>query len=149
MSNLFDEIFSVERYENNDLVYIDENLKDFRVKDVMSYRKWLENFKKYNNIKVEGLDNKNYHKSLLKDIQLQIKVNSVQLFFNQLGGFSFPKHTDDVNVFLYVIKGAKNVFIDDEPILIKECQGISIPKGTPHQVNSLPDTWALSIGYDE
>lgn len=145
---LNDEMVSFFRYENNQIIYIDKNGKDHKVKDKMTFGEWIKIHKEVSNIKIEGLEDKLFHSKILKDFKLDHSVNSVHLFYNQHGGFSFPEHTDDTNVILYIVKGLKKVYVDGNPILIKEKQIISIPKGVKHKVDSSPDTWALSIGYD-
>lgn len=144
---LNDELISYNRYENNQLIFIDEKGKDFLVKSQFTYSDWIKNYKSVPHIKVEGLEDNNYHLSLLKDYDLDYKIKNVHLFYNQLGGYSFPEHADDVNVLLCVIKGQKKLFVDNTLILVKEEEAISIPKGVKHKVKSLPFTWALSIGY--
>ena len=144
---LNDELISYTRYENNQIVYIDKDGKDYRVKDQLTFSNWAKTYKSASNIKVEGLEDNNYHIQLLKDYNLSFKMKNVHLFYNQLGGFSFPEHTDDINVLLCVIKGSKKVFTENYPIIINEGQSISIPKGAKHKVESSPFTWALSIGY--
>lgn len=144
-----EEITSFSRYEKNQLSYIDQDYKDFKVTDSMSFGGWINKYKTFPNIIVSGLEDKSYHLEILKKFNLNYKINSVILFYNQLGGFSFPEHKDDVSVFLYVVKGAKKIYLDKQPFLIKEEQGITIPKDCSHRVDSLPETWALSIGYDE
>jgi mannose-6-phosphate isomerase-like protein (cupin superfamily) len=144
---LNDELISYTRYENNQIIYIDKEGKDYKVKDEITFSNWVKNYKSIPHIKVEGLEDNNYHLQLLKDYDLNFKMKNAHLFYNQLGGFSFPEHTDDINVLLCVIKGSKKVFIENYPIIVNEGQSISIPKGAKHKVESLPFTWALSIGY--
>jgi mannose-6-phosphate isomerase-like protein (cupin superfamily) len=144
---LNDEIISYTRYENNQIIFIDNDGKDHKVKNKLTYGDWIKKYKNVTNIKVEGLEDNNYHLQLLKDYDLNFKMKNVHLFYNQLGGFSFPEHIDDIDVLLCVIKGGKKVFIENYPIVVNEGQSISIPKGAKHKVESLPFTWALSIGY--
>jgi mannose-6-phosphate isomerase-like protein (cupin superfamily) len=145
---LTDEILSFTRYENNQIIYIDKEGKDYKVKDEITYSNWIKTYKDIPHIKVEGLEDKSFHLKILKDFNLDHKVNNVHLFYNQYGGFSFPEHADDTNVLLYIVKGSKKVYSDNHPILVKQEQAISIPKGVKHRVDSSPDTWALSIGYE-
>jgi len=144
---LNDELISYTRYENNQIIYIDKEGKDYKVKNEVTYSNWVKNYKNIPHIKVEGLEDNNYHLQLFKDYDLNFKMKNVHLFYNQLGGFSFPEHTDDINVLLCVIKGSKKVYVENTPIIVNENQAISIPKGVKHKVESLPFTWALSIGY--
>jgi mannose-6-phosphate isomerase-like protein (cupin superfamily) len=145
---LTDEIMSFSRYENNQIIYIDKEGKDYKVKDKITYGSWIKTYKDIPHIKVEGLEDKFFHLKILKDFNLDYKVNSVHLFYNQYGGFSFPEHSDDTNVLLYIVKGSKKVYVDNHPTLINEKQAFFIPKGVNHKVDSLPNTWALSIGFN-
>jgi len=144
---LNDELISFTRYQNNQIIYIDKKGNDYRVKEQMTYGDWIKTYKTISHIKIEGLEDNNYHLQLLKDYNLNFKTKNVHFFYNQLGGFSFPEHTDDIDVLLCVIKGSKKIYTENYPILIEEGQSISIPKGAKHKVESLPFTWALSIGY--
>jgi len=145
---LTDEIMSFSRYENNQIIYIDKEGKDYKVKEEITYGTWIKTYKDISHIKVEGLEDKSFHLKILKDFKLNHKVNSVHLFYNQYGGFSFPEHADDTNVLLYVVKGSKKVYVDNHPIMLKEEQMIFIPKGVKHKVDSSENTWALSIGFN-
>jgi mannose-6-phosphate isomerase-like protein (cupin superfamily) len=145
---LTDEILSLSRYTNNQIIYIDKEGRDYKVKDEITYGSWTKTYKDIPHIKVEGLEDKSFHLKVLKDFQLDNKVNSVHLFYNQYGGFSFPEHADDTNVLLYIVKGSKKVYIDKHSVLVKEEQAVFIPKGLKHKVDSSPNTWALSIGFD-
>jgi len=148
INDLTDEILSFTRYENNQIIYIDKEGKDYKVKDKITYGVWTKTYKDIPHIKVEGLEDKSFHSKILKDFNLVYKINSVHLFYNQYGGFSFPEHADDTNVLLYIVKGSKKVYIDKHPILVKEEQAIFIPKGVKHRVDSSENTWALSIGFN-
>ena len=143
IDELLSEVLNYDRFADYQIQIIDKNGKDFFAKDIVSYAKWVSVWKKYNNVKVEGLDDKNYHKKLINK-----RVNSNHLFVNNKGGFSFKEHKDDTNVYLYVVKGIKYVHMNDDVFTISAGEGIHIPSGTYHKVDSEPDTWALSIGYD-
>ena len=110
---LNDELISYTRYENNQIIYIDKEGKDYKVKNEITYSNWVKNYNTIPHIKVEGLEDNNYHLQLLKDYDLNFKMKNVHLFYNQLGGFSFPEHTDDINVLLCVLKGSKKVFVEN------------------------------------
>lgn len=148
INTLTDEILSLSRYTNNQIIYIDQEGKDYKVKDEITYGNWIKTYKNMPHIKVEGLEDKFFHLKILKDFELDHKVNSVHLFYNQYGGFSFKEHTDNTNVLLYIVKGSKKVYSDNHPILVKKEQAILISKGMKHRVDSAPDTWALSIGCE-
>jgi len=148
INDLTDEILSFSRYENNQIIYIDKEGRDYKVKDQITYGTWIKTYKDISHIKVEGLEDRSFHSKILKDFNLDYKVNSVHLFYNQYGGFSFPEHADDTNVFLYIAKGSKKIYIDKHPVFVKEEQAIFIPKGVKHRVDSSENTWALSIGFN-
>lgn len=140
---LLSEILSYDRYADYQIQIIDKDGNDHFAKDLVSYDKWISVWKTYPNIKVEGLDDKNYHTK----INFDKRINSNHLFVNNKGGYSFKKHKDDTNVYLYVVKGKKYVHMNDDVYTVSTGEGIHIPEGTYHKVDSEPDTWALSIGY--
>ena len=140
---LLSEILSYDRYADYQIQIIDKDGNDHFAKDLVSYDKWISVWKNYPNIKVEGLDDKNYHTR----INFDKRINSNHLFVNNKGGYSFKKHKDDTNVYLYVVKGKKYVHMNDDVYTVSTGKGIHIPEGTYHKVDSEPDTWALSIGY--
>jgi len=148
IKTLTSEIEDYSKYEKNQLIFIQDK-KDYRVKDVMSFTEWVKRWKDYDSIKVEGLPH-----SIVPDLGLK-KINSVHLFVNNKGGYSFDKHCDDTNVALFCVKGHKRVHIyekkDDELGIIHQLykdHPMFIKKGVYHEVNSERDSWALSIGYD-
>ena len=145
IDDLLGEVLSYDRYADYQIQVIDEKGNDHFAKDLISYGKWAEVWKTYPNIKVEGLDDKPYHKKLIDEGFR--RVNSNHLFVNNKGGFSFKEHKDDTNVYLHVLKGAKKVHMNGNIHTISSGQGIYIPQGVYHKVDSEPDTWALSIGY--
>ena len=108
----------------------------------MSYSDWINSYKDFNGIKVEGLETTNLPKHFKS-----IKVKNIHLFLNQKSGFSFKWHSDDLNVFLYVVKGYKRVYIKNKMFKLQAGEGVYIPKHTLHKVFSDKNTWALSIGY--
>jgi mannose-6-phosphate isomerase-like protein (cupin superfamily) len=140
---LLSEVLNYDRYADYQIQIIDKDGNDHFAKDLVSYDKWINVWQTYPNIKVEGLDDKNYHTK----IDFDKRVNSNHLFVNNKGGFSFKKHKDDTNVYLYVVKGKKYVHMNDDVYTVSTGEGIHIPKGKYHKVDSEPNTWALSIGY--
>ena len=145
MNNLYNEVTSYDRFVDYQIQIIDKDGNDHFAKDLVNFDKWISVWQSYPNIKIEGLDDRNYH----TQIKFDKKINSNHLFINNKGGFSFQKHKDDTNVYLYVVKGKKHVHMNDDIITVTEGQGIHIPEGTYHKVDSVKDTWALSIGYYE
>ena len=130
-------ILDYDKY-NDDLIYvIDEDGKDHKVKDLFSYSSWIENYDCHN-VKVEGIDT---------NIDFPHPIKNIHLFYSGVGGVSFKEHCDDVNVFLYVTKGEKKVHMNGKISLLKKNQGVIIPKGVYHKVDSEPGTIAYSIGY--
>ena len=65
---LNDEMVSFFRYENNQIIYIDKNGKDHKVKDKMTFGEWIKIHKEVSNIKIEGLEDKLFHSKILKDL---------------------------------------------------------------------------------
>ena len=50
---LNDELISYTRYENNQIIYIDKEGKDYKVKNEITYSNWVKNYKNIPHIKVE------------------------------------------------------------------------------------------------
>ena len=93
IDDLLGEVLSYDRYADYQIQIIDEKGNDHFAKDLISYGKWAEVWKTYPNIKVEGLDDKPYHKKLIDEGFR--RVNSNHLFVNNKGGFSFKEHKDE------------------------------------------------------
>jgi mannose-6-phosphate isomerase-like protein (cupin superfamily) len=72
---------------------------------------------------------------------------NIHLFVTQETGVSFKWHRDDVNVYLYVLKGTKIVQLRNKTVTLKTKQGIVIPRKHIHRVFSKAGTVALSVGY--
>lgn len=115
---------------------------DCIVKEQMSYSEWIKTSKQYKTVKVEGLENK-----LINPIT-NLRIIDIHLFLNQKSTFSFKWHKDNVNVFLYVVKGFKKVYIKNCKYTVGAGQGVIIPKNSLHKVFSKKNTWALSIGFN-
>jgi len=111
--------------------------------NVMSYSSWIQTYKNFPVIKVEGLESK---QRLLKLFREHSPKN-IHLFYSQCNSESFNWHTDDVNVFLYVVRGFKIVKFRNKNKVIRSGEGTLIPKGREHKVYSKRGTWALSIGF--
>ena len=130
---LNDAVTSYVLYESGASKFI-ENHKDSIAKDSLSYSEWIIMYESFPTVKVDGLEK-----------ILPIHSDTVHLFINNKPTYSFDWHTDDVDVFLYVVKGKKTVYIETEVHEVIEGNGIKIPKGHLHKVYSEKDTWALSI----
>lgn len=131
-----DELLSYNRYDSGELRVIGYPgfaNTDCIVKDKLSYSQWLETYHRYPTIKVEGLTVE--------------KFSNVHLFVNTKSAYSFKWHTDEVNVYLYVIKGQKRLQVKNQTYILRAGQGVLIPKGHLHRAFSKKGTWALSIGY--
>jgi mannose-6-phosphate isomerase-like protein (cupin superfamily) len=131
-------IFDYERYESGELKIIghpDIGNSDVSVRDCMSFGQWLETYKVYPIIKVEGLER-----------ILDINSTSIHLFYNQKTSRSFNWHTDEVTVDLLVLRGWKSLQIKNKKIILTHGQTARIPKGHLHRAFSRAGTWALSIG---
>ena len=44
---LNDELISFTRYENNQIIYIDKNGKDYKVRDEITYGNWIKNYNQF------------------------------------------------------------------------------------------------------
>ena len=140
------EILDADRYMSAQVSMFGYSIythSDTIVSNVMSYSQWINSYKSYNGIKVEGLET---NTKITKHFK-HIKVKNIHLFLNQKTGYSFKWHSDDVNVFLYVVSGHKRVHIKNEVYRLTSGQGVIIPKHTLHKVFSQKNTWALSVGF--
>jgi mannose-6-phosphate isomerase-like protein (cupin superfamily) len=138
------EIVSYQRYESGELKVIGlpgYKNTDCIVKEKMSYSVWLTDRHKYTTVKVEGLE------SILSKFFKKIKAQDIHLFVNQKNAYSFKWHYDDVNVFLYVLKGQKKLQVKNKTYWLTAGQGAYIPKRHLHRAFSCNNTWALSIGF--
>jgi mannose-6-phosphate isomerase-like protein (cupin superfamily) len=133
---LKDEILSFDKYTEQQIRVI-EHGRDWAVKDKLTFGQWVNNYKKFPAIKLEGLE---------KTLRCSLPLNDIHLFYSKKAGYSFKWHKDSVDVILYVIKGSKRVSIKNRSYLIKAGQYVKIPKRNMHRVFSTANTWALSIG---
>lgn len=141
-----DLLVDYNRFENNDIRVIGYPgylHADCLVNTKFDYLTWIRDYKNYSAVKVEGLETIDAIKSKFK----KFTVKNIHLFVAQKFGYSFNWHRDNLNVFLYVIKGRKTVFLRDRKIILNPGQGVIIPKHHTHKVYSRADTWALSVGY--
>lgn len=145
-----DEISSYDRYEANELIAIDRSKEKLMVWGCQkfSYAQWLMKLPSFTAVKVDGLLNidkaREYFSKLdaVKDRTLQ----DIILFCSQHDDYSFDEHDDIVDVYLYVLKGKKEVKLDGVMHTVNEGEGIFIPEGVMHQVFNTKDTWAVSLG---
>lgn len=142
-NNCRDQIISYERYQSGELKVI--GLPGLMHTDTVicnkfSYADWIKNYSKYSVIKVEGME------TIIDEFK-QFKPRDIHLFVSNKTSFSFNWHKDNVNVFLYVIKGYKKLQVKSKTYILTAGQGALIPKGHLHRAFSKKDTWALSVGY--
>lgn len=141
-----DEILSFDKYVNDELKAIgfpEYPFSDAVVSTQVSFAEWVSIQPTIPVVKVEGIEKifkvRNHFKNL--------KVADIHLFVSQKTRYSFKWHKDTVNVYLYVIKGKKRVYIKNKIHTLKAGQGVIIPKGHLHRVFNSKNTWALSVGF--
>ena len=138
------EITSLNRYYNNQLNYIAKDNKQYGVSGILTYDKWCSEWFNFETIKINGLED---NKHLLEKFNFIPNINSIHLYVKLQEGHSFDFHRDDCDVYLYVLKGHKEVWVEGKTTHLKENEGVYIPKGALHKVISTKDTWGLSVGY--
>ncbi len=148
-SNLYNlvkhEVISYDRFTSGELKVIGlagYERTDCIVKDKFSYAEWVNCYKKYNTIKVEGIEKTSNIKKAFK-----LPVSDIHLFVAQRTSYSFKWHYDDVNVFLFVLRGQKRLQVRNRTYILNPRQGAVIPKRHLHRAFSRKGTWALSIGF--
>ena len=132
-SILEEAITSYDRYEAGDTKFI-QDYKDSTVKDNITYGNWIVQHQEYPVVKVDGIEH-----------HLSIPSSTIHLFVHNSTDYSFDWHKDDVDVFLYVVKGKKTVHLESKVVELLEGDSLEIPKGYMHKVYSDKGTWALSI----
>lgn len=121
--------------------------RNYRAKDQLSYREWIERKDAYRAIKIEGLElNAPIMRVLAHYMQRKHKIADVHAFVSNTTGVSFKWHTDTVSVVLLVLTGCKYVSINGSITTLYPGQSVFIPAGTMHRVLSKKGTVALSIG---
>ena len=149
ISRLREEILSHDRYEARQIFYIDDEGRDREVKEHMSYGEWLRESERFKTIKVEGLEETKWITECVDEVVHNItgkKRSNIHLFVNQKPGVSFKSHKDDLDVYLYVVKGKKKVNVEGEDKIAYADEGVFIKEGQSHYVDNEADTWGLSIG---
>ena len=137
LTTLRQQILDYDRYASKEtkvIGYTGYPNTDVVIAEKLSYSEWVEQHRKFPVIKLEGLEK-----------VLDIDSDSIHLFYHQRSSYSFRWHKDDVNVFLYVVKGHKQVAVRNRKITLGPGKGVFIPRGHLHRVFSRKDTWALSI----
>ena len=145
---LIEKITSYDYYNDRQVLFLDKNRKDWFVREKFTYSEWINNWKNSTNVLVTGLEEDQTVFNKSQKLLPEERINSIHMFHNVNGGYSFDEHKDETNVFLYVEKGKKYVHINGEMFTVFANEGIHIPKNVSHKVDSEADTWALSIGYD-
>jgi mannose-6-phosphate isomerase-like protein (cupin superfamily) len=146
LSLLKEQLINYQRYEAGQIKMIghpEYRHSDCRANDFHSYTEWLNCYPDYPVVKVEGIETLDQIKKQFNKFPIQ----NIHLFVSQQYGFSFKWHSDNVNVFLYVVKGQKLLQVRNKTYIINPRQGIIIPKGHLHRARSRAETWALSVGY--
>jgi hypothetical protein len=141
-----DELTSYERFANNDIKVIGYPgylNSDCTVRNKFSFSEWVCSHNQWPVIKVEGIETISAVSNNFK----RFNPTSIHLFVSQKTGYSFKWHKDNVNVFLYVIRGKKIVQVKNKTYSVGPGSGVYIPKNDLHRVFSFKDTWALSVGY--
>lgn len=139
------EIFDLDKFLSNKIFFINRskgNSLDHISQSVFSFGSWIKNYKNLTTIKVEGLEK---NKKLIRYFK-NFNIKDIHLFYSPKSSYSFGWHRDSVTVFLYVLKGKKIVSLKNKKYILRESQGIIIPKGALHKVFSDKNTWALSLG---
>lgn len=142
---LVNEVTSYDRYQSGELKVI--GLPGFEhtdciVKEKLSYAEWIASCKKYAVTKVEGIE-----KTATIKKQFRLPTKDIHLFVANKTSYSFKWHTDNINVFLFVVKGKKRIQIKNKTHILRPGQGVIIPKGSLHKAFSQKSTWALSVGF--
>lgn len=138
-----DQVLSYDRYQSGELKVI--GLPGFPRTDCivnhkLSYAEWVNSYHNYPTAKVEGIE------SMTNSFK-KLSPNDIHLFVSNKTSYSFKWHTDDVNVYLYVLRGSKRLQVKNKTIILTAGQGAFIPKGHLHRVFSKKNTWALSVGF--
>lgn len=136
------ELLSFQRYDQNEIVGIRDSL-DIFIQDKMTFGEWINSYKDYSTIKVEGIES---IPSVSREFK-RLKPKNIHMFLSQKTGTSFKWHKDDVNVYLYVVRGQKIVHLRNQRRIVSSGQGIYIPRNHLHKVFSRAGTLALSVGY--
>jgi mannose-6-phosphate isomerase-like protein (cupin superfamily) len=139
------ELTSYERFASGELKVIGllgYERTDCIVKDKFSYAEWVNAYKQYNTVKVEGIE-----KTATIKKAFNLPVTDIHLFVAQRTSYSFKWHYDEVNVFLFVLRGQKRLRVRNKTYILNPGQGAVIPKRHLHRAFSRKGTWALSIGF--
>ena len=132
ISRLRDEIQSHDRYNARQIFYIDDEGRDREVKEHMTYGEWLREYDRFKTIKVEGLEETKWITECVDEVVHNItgkKRSNIHLFVNQKPGVSFKSHKDDLDVYLYVVKGKKRVNVEGEDITVYQVIDAMISDG--------------------
>jgi mannose-6-phosphate isomerase-like protein (cupin superfamily) len=141
-SALIQELLSFQRYDQNEIVGIRDSL-DIFIQDKMTFGEWVNSYKDYSTVKVEGIES---IPSVLRRFK-RLNPKNIHMFITQKTGKSFNWHKDSVNVYLYVVRGQKIVHLKNKRHIVSSGQGVFIPKNHLHKVFSKAGTLALSVGY--
>ena len=140
-----DRLIDFNQYFEENIIVIDDGL-DWKVNDKLSYREWVESKDLYPTIKLEQFEDCPNINDFL-DPDLSKYVEKVNVFVTNAAGTSFDWHTDNLNVYLYVLCGYKRVETPEKEYKLQSNEYALIEKGTKHKVYSDVKTVALSIGF--
>lgn len=71
------------------------------------------------------------------------------LFKAKAGGYSFPVHTDPVDVIVWCIDGCKTMEVDGREYVVEKGMGLLMPANIPHRATNKFDSVMISIGFEE
>jgi quercetin dioxygenase-like cupin family protein len=66
-----------------------------------------------------------------------------QAYFKK--GAVVPMHTHPTEMVVYVLQGALRTQVDREDVTVREGEVLIVPAGTPHQAESLDDTFVMTF----
>jgi len=137
-------------FVEDQLIFINTHPKllDFRVRDVYTFKQWIDVHETCDVVKIEGLELDNI---IIKRLSPPIKktgmnISSIHAFISQKTGYSFKWHTDDEHVLLWVLTGMKRVHLQQKTYTLNNGDCVFMKKGQYHKVFSKKGTVALSIG---
>ena len=135
-------VVDYDSYEHGNIrAIIGRDRHDTEISRIMTYGEWVAKFEQFRTVKVEGLESNNQISKIFRH------PRDIHLFVQQRNSYSFPWHTDDVDVYLHVVSGVKRVQLPTGTFTLTANTGIWIPRGVKHRVYSKKKTMALSLGF--
>jgi quercetin dioxygenase-like cupin family protein len=130
-------IFSTECFENNDVSYIDKEGKQHYLDEI--------DFFTYQATIAKLLVSKDSIKIEQAESLFKYENGTAHIFFNKPNGYSFPVHTDPVDVLIECLDGKKWLEIDGIEVCLEKGNSVLIPSNTPHR--ALNNEKALIVSY--